>query len=105
MPGRASQFDKAEELFSSEEDQITIKGRREEYLDAESIEQLAHSRGGSLIIKGLKEDISNALQKLIDTREGRYISDIDSCLTLLTKLTNSKNRVEAIGSWLDSLET
>jgi hypothetical protein len=100
---REEQFENAEEEFSSAEDQEVIKANKRSYIDAKNLEDLAVSPGGILLIKSLKEEISRAMLLLIETRKGRYVSDIESNLALLNKLTNAKNQTDAIASWLDSL--
>lgn len=101
---REEQFDEAEELFTGEDDQNIIKSQRSIYAEASQLSQFTDSPAGKILIKSLKDEITKAMSLLIETRKGRYISDIESNLNLLSKLINSKNLVSTIGKWLDSLE-
>lgn len=101
---REEQFEEAEDLFTNAEDKDIIKSNKELYAEASQISSLVESNAGRILIKSLKDEISKALSLLIETRKGRYISDIESNLNLLSKLINAKKTTTAIGSWLDSLE-
>jgi len=101
---REEQFEEAEDLFTSDEDQDIIKTNKDVYHESSQIASLVDSEAGRILVKSLKDEISKSLSLLIETRKGRYISDIESNLNLLSKLINAKKTVTAIGSWLDSLE-
>jgi len=98
------EFDEMEELFPSEEDKERVRGNKILYKEAQNLYSLSESPGGRALIKGLKNDISDTIKKLIETREGRYISDLDSQLSLLTKLTDAKKQTDAIRNWIDSID-
>jgi hypothetical protein len=97
------QFDDAEKEFTDSESQDIIKANKAAYMEAKELEGLVFSPAGAALVKGVKEDMTKAMSQLLLTREGRYLSDFESNLNLLTKLTNAKHQTEAIGQWLDSL--
>ncbi len=101
---REQQFDDVEQEYTLDEDKEVIRANRETYKESKNFSDLADSPGGRLLIKSLKDEISKSLQLLIETRNGRYVSDIESNLNLLTKLIRAKKQTEAIAKWLDSLE-
>ena len=97
------EFEEMEELFPGEEDKEIIRTNRTIYKEAKDPYALSSSPGGRSLIASLKADITDDIKKLIETREGRYLSDLNSHLTLLTKLTDAKTQTEAISSWLESI--
>jgi hypothetical protein len=101
---RDEQFDNLETEYSEVEDQEMIRANRAAYNDASQLASLASSESGRILVKYLKDEISKNIQLIIETRKARYVSDLDSNLSLLTKLIGAKKTTEAIGSWLDSIE-
>jgi len=98
------EFDEMEELFPDEGDKEIVRGNKIIYKEARDLLSLSESPGGRSLIKGLKLEISETIKKLIETRQGRYVSDLDSQLSLLTKLTDAKKQTDAIRNWLDSID-
>ena len=98
------EFEEMEELFPNDEDKETVRGNKILYKQARDLLSLSESPGGRSLIAGLKSDITESLKKLIETREGRYLSDLDSQLSLLTKLTDAKTQTDAIRNWIESID-
>lgn len=96
-------FDEIEQEFTDSESQDIIKTNKKAFRESRELEALVFSPAGEALIKGIKEDMSKAISQLLLTREGRYLSDFESNLNILTKLSNAKNQTEAIGQWIDSL--
>mgnify|MGYP000918290531 CR=1 FL=1 len=100
---REEQFDDAEKEYRLDSDKEILASQRRIYKESLDLSNLTDSPGGKQLIKNVKDEITKALNLLIETRQGRYLSDVDSNLILLMKLTGAKSQKEAIGNWLDSL--
>jgi len=77
---------KAKEIFITEEDQKTLSNIEQQAMDLEDIRITMDSDGGKRLKKMLVNDFFNALDKLIETRDDRYISDLKSIMNFINKL-------------------
>ena len=91
---------KAKELFTQPEDQESLKRTEQHIYDLEAIKQLSSSDGGKALIQMLITDFFKALNKLFETREDRYISDLHSIINIINKLSVEQD-LEAIRSYLE----
>lgn len=90
--------------YPLEEDKELIRANKKLYLESNDLIALSNSSAGRKLIEGLKGEIQVALQNLFETRQGRYISDLEAKFNLLTKITSAKTQAKAIEAWVDSLE-
>ncbi len=104
MKTKEEEFDALEEKYTGDEDVETIKANREIFENSKAIEGVANTQGGKVLIQDLKQEITKSLFALFKTRHGKHVSDLESNLNLLTKLTGAKGQSDAISSWLESLQ-
>lgn len=95
-------FDHIETKFQNEDDQATVSSMRKSYEDNSEIASLLEGYTGEKLLSWLNSHITEILEKLLDTREARYLSDLKSFFELKQKLTNAKSIKESIESWVDS---
>ncbi len=96
-------FDEAEDKFVESEDAETLKGNRELFDKAKTLSQFRRTKAGEILVGELKDNITRSLLALIETREGRHISDLDASFKILTKLISAEGQEASIADWLGTL--
>ena len=96
-------FDEVGQGIDDPTEREDLEIAKADYRNQHALADLASSQGGQILIKELEDGIAEAIQKLIETREGRYVSELDTKLSLLTKLIGAPTQLDGIKSWIGSL--
>lgn len=88
------------ELFKTEEDQKKLSLTDKRAAEMEAISDLVNSEAGKALISSLINDFFATLEALFKTREDRYISDLQSILNMINKLSVNQE-IEALRSFLE----
>lgn len=91
---------KAKEIFTTQEDQKTLADIKQQAMDLQDIQITMDSDGGKKLKQMIVNDFFTALNKLIETREDKYISDIKSLMDLINKL-NVNQDFDGIRQYLE----
>ncbi len=93
-------FSRVSSKYSNEEDSTVIDANRRAYDEAANIAILLEGSSGEQLIKWLDAEITTCILQLLNTREARYLSDLQSLYELRKKLTNAKSVKSTIEDWL-----
>lgn len=91
---------KAYGIFKETDDQEKLKRIEERTIALSEIQSIITSKGGEALRALLVKDFFAALNKLIETREDRYISDIQSIMDMINKLSVD-SELKAIEAYLN----
>ncbi|MDQ5987378.1 MAG: hypothetical protein CSYNP_03118 [Syntrophus sp. SKADARSKE-3] len=93
-------LDRVKSIFTTDEDQETLKEMENRISDLQDIQITMESEGGKKLKKMLVNDFFITLEKLFETREEKYISDLKSITDLINKL-NVNQELDEIRQYLE----
>lgn len=91
---------KAQKIFIQKPDQDDLKQTENQIDELNALQRIMESKDGEILVKWFKSEVKNTIEKLIKTRDEKYISDLDSQIKLFNKLTSSKDSLKLIENWL-----
>ena len=94
-------LDELRKAFTRSEDQAIIKAQENRVSQLERIQEIMKGETGDIIKNWLIDDVSAIVKDLIQTRDEKFISQLEAKLDLINKL-KTENELDAIQRWAES---